>query len=110
MGSPSRCACRWWRLVIVVGIAWALLRVQRYSLDSWLGLAFRFGASPRRGSGGQPPCQVANQPDQAAETLEHGAGWQNLEHIRVRWAEQRSAPAGHGSPTLVLVSNKTERG
>ncbi len=35
-------------LVIVVGIAWALVRVQRYSLDSWLGLAFRFGASPRR--------------------------------------------------------------
>ena len=48
--------------------------------------------------------------DQAAETLEHGAGWQNLEHIRVRWAEQRSVPAGHGSPTLVLVSNQTERG
>jgi hypothetical protein len=35
-------------LVILVGIAWALLRVQRNSLENWLGLAFRFGASPRR--------------------------------------------------------------
>src|SRR5207245_11138716 len=35
-------------LVILVGIAWALLRVQRKPLDSWLGLAFRFRASPRR--------------------------------------------------------------
>jgi len=97
-------------LVIVVGIAWALLRVQRYSLDSWLGLAFRFGASPRRRVWRPTSSQVANQLGEVAETLEHGAGWQNLEHIRVRWAEQPPAPAGHGSPTLVLVSNKTERG
>ena len=47
--------------------------------------------------------QVGNQPDQAAETLEHGAGWQSLEHIRVRWAERRPA-----SPTPLLVSDKSE--
>src|SRR6266700_1163748 len=69
-----------------------MLRVQRYSLDSWLGLTFRFGASPRRRVWRPTSMQVANQPDQVTETLEHGAGWQNLEHIRVRWAEQRSAP------------------
>src|SRR5712691_9547381 len=97
-------------LVVVGGVGWALLRVQRYSLDSWLGLAFRFGASPRRRVWRPTSIQVANQPDQGAETLEQGAGWQNMEHIRVRWAEQRSVPAGHGSPTLVLVSDKPKRG
>ncbi len=90
-------------LVILVGIAWALLRVQRRSLDSWLGLAFRFGASPRRRVWRPTSMQVGNQPDQAAETLEHGAGWQSLEHIRVRWAERRPA-----SPTPLLVSDKSE--
>src|ERR1700716_3546413 len=62
-------------LVIVVGIAWALLRVQRYSLDSWLCLAFRFGASPRRRVWRPTSMQVANQPDWAHRLDDPDCAW-----------------------------------
>src|SRR5207245_1097436 len=35
-------------VVLLVGAVWALLRIQRRTLDSWLDLAVRYGATPRR--------------------------------------------------------------
>src|SRR5437764_7725901 len=35
-------------VVLLVGTGWALVRIQRRSLDAWLGVAFRYGATPRR--------------------------------------------------------------
>src|SRR5438445_11373896 len=55
-------------LVIVVAIAWALLRVQRSSLDSWMGLAFRVGGSPPRRVSRPTSMQGASQPDRGAES------------------------------------------
>ena len=35
-------------VVFVIGAVWALVRIQHRPLDWWLGLAFRYGAMPRR--------------------------------------------------------------
>ena len=35
-------------VVLVAGAIWALVRVHRRPLDAWLGIAFRYGATPRR--------------------------------------------------------------
>src|SRR5712691_7484380 len=35
-------------VVLLVGAIWALVHIQRRSLDGWLELAFRYGATPRR--------------------------------------------------------------
>src|SRR6266498_6136729 len=73
-------------LVLAFGIAWVLLRVQRYPLDSWLAIAFRFGASPRRRVWRATAAALCRNDEQASEVSGEPAGWLELEHIRVRWA------------------------
>src|SRR5919202_3866622 len=35
-------------VVLLVGVSWALVRIQRRPLDGWLGLVSRYGATQRR--------------------------------------------------------------
>ena len=56
-------------VVLLVGAVWALVRIQRRTLDSWLDLAVRYGATPRRRvwrSGGANPVDrdVVRQDDE----------------------------------------------
>lgn len=70
-------------VMLLVGIAWALVRIQRRPLDDWLALAFRYGATPRRRvwrSGGAR--LVSYSPSVAVDRDE---GWYQLERVRVRW-------------------------
>lgn len=75
-------------LVLVIGTAWALMRVQRRPLDWWLGLAFRYGALPRR--------RVWRSSGAALASAEHSglrkerSGWYALQRVRVRWADSRT--------------------
>jgi hypothetical protein len=70
-------------VVLLVGVAWALVRIQGRPLDGWLALAFRYGATPRRRvwrSGGRRlVCYSA--PDE----VDRDQGWYQLERVRVRW-------------------------
>jgi hypothetical protein len=73
--------------VLVIGTAWALVRVQRRPLDWWLGLAFRYGALPRR--------RVWRSRGAVLVGAENGglrdepSGWYALQRVRVRWAGSR---------------------
>ena len=71
--------------LLLVGAAWALLRIQRRPLDWWLELLFRYGARPRR--------QVWRSSRSALGAGEIGVqdqgchGWYELQRVRLRWAE-----------------------
>ena len=83
-------------VVLLVGAAWALVRIQRRTLDSWLDLAVRYGATPRRRvwrSGGANPVErdVVRRDDARR-------GWYELERVRVRWTPENTA-AGLSSPS-----------
>ncbi len=76
-------------VVLLVGAVWALVRIQRRTLDSWLDLAVRYGATPRRRvwrSGGANPVDrdVVRQDDARR-------GWYELERVRVRWTPETAA-------------------
>ena len=83
-------------VVLLVGAVWALVRIQRRTLDSWLDLAVRYGATPRRRvwrSGGANPVD--------RDVLRHEdarRGWYELERVRVRWTPETTA-AGLSSPS-----------
>jgi hypothetical protein len=69
-------------IVLLLGTGWALVRIQRRPLDGWLGLAFLYGATPRRRvwrSGG------ARVSDATPTEVEREGGWYELERVRVRW-------------------------
>lgn len=69
-------------VVLVVGVAWAVVRIQRRPLDGWLALAFRYGATPRRRvwrSGG------GRLVSYSAAEVDRDQGWYQLERVRVRW-------------------------
>jgi hypothetical protein len=72
-------------LVLLVGAAWVLVRIQRRSLDGWLALLFRYGAMPRRRvwRPGGSRCAA----DVAATQVERERGRYQLARVRVRWAE-----------------------
>lgn len=78
--------------LLLIGLAWALVRVQRRPLDSWLELAFRYGVRPKR--------QVWRSRGPSVPTAdigsarERGNGLYELEHVRVRWAEEVSVASG----------------
>jgi hypothetical protein len=78
--------------VLLVGASWALVRIQRRPLDGWLGLVFRYGASPRRRV--WRPGGAVLRSDVAAPDVEPGRGWYELERVRVRWI-QAPSDAGH---------------
>lgn len=70
-------------VLLLVGVAWALVRIQRRPLDDWLALAFRYGATPRRRvwrSGGAR--LVSSLP---SVEVDRDEGWYQLERVRVRW-------------------------
>jgi hypothetical protein len=70
--------------VAVTGAAWALVKIQRRSLDGWLGLAFRYGAMPRRRVWRPGSADLRSRDDRGAEFS--ARGWYELGHVRVRWA------------------------
>jgi hypothetical protein len=76
-------------VVFVIGAVWALVRIQRRPLDGWLGLAFRFGATPRRrvwrSRGADLAVSDEHRPDQTRR------GWYELERVRVRWTSHPAA-------------------
>jgi len=72
-------------VVLVAGILWALVRIQRRPLDGWLTLAFRYGAAPRHRVWRSGSYRQA--PDLADPDAER-SGYE-LNHVRVRWIEQR---------------------
>ena len=81
-------------VVLLVGAVWALVRIQRRTLDSWLDLAVRYGATPRRRvwrSGGAVDRDVVRQDDARR-------GWYELERVRVRWTPETTA-AGLSNPS-----------
>ena len=83
-------------LVVLVGACWVLVRIQRRPLDWWLGLAFRYGAMPRRRvwRPGDGLLRSAELPSE----VDTNRGRYELERVRVRWAE-RSGGAGHTGRT-----------
>ena len=95
-------------VVFVIGAVWALVRIQHRPLDGWLGLAFRYGAMPRRRVWRAGGADLAVGDEAGAEQSRHG--WYELERVRVRWTPPTGAggladrPAGSvvaksGAPT-----------
>ncbi len=76
-------------VVLLVGAVWALVRIQRRTLDSWLDLAVRYGATPRRrvwrSGGANPVDRDGARQDDARR------GWYELERVRVRWTPETTA-------------------
>ncbi len=89
--------------LLVVGAAWALLRIQNQPLDAWLGLAFRYGARPRRRVW-RPSHATSVSGAESADT-EAGQGWHELQHVRVRWAEEPTV-LGSLRPGHLSVANR----
>ena len=71
-------------VVLLVGATWALVRIQRRTLDGWLELAFRYGATPRRRV--WRPGGSSLTADVSPREIEREQGWYRLERVRVRWA------------------------
>ncbi|HEY1296983.1 MAG TPA: hypothetical protein VGJ60_28235 [Chloroflexota bacterium] len=85
-------------VVLVFGAAWTLVRIQKRPLDQWLGLAYRYGATPRR--------RVWRSGDGASEDVEPDQarrGWFELERIRVRW------PSGQGGSSASGAASTSTR-
>jgi len=82
-------------VVLVIGAAWTLVRIQQRPLDQWLGLAFRYGATPRR--------RVWRSGDAALALSENATshrskpGRYELERVRVRWTSGQSGDAASGA-------------
>jgi hypothetical protein len=75
-------------VVLVLGTAGTLVHIQRRPLDHWLGLAYRYGATPRRRVWRSGHRALAASEE--AESDQARRGWFELERIRVRWT------SGHG--------------
>ena len=80
--------------LVIAGGGWALVRIQRRPLEAWLGLAFRYGATPRRRVWRPGSDSGAAQ---APVDEERGRGWCELERVRVRWADPKTR-GGHEVP------------
>jgi hypothetical protein len=83
--------------VFVIGAVWALVRIQHRPLDGWLGLAFRYGATPRRRVWRAGGVDFAAS-DEAGANQTKG-GWYELERVRVRWTSQGAAGGAAGHAT-----------
>jgi hypothetical protein len=82
-------------LVLLVGSAWVLVRIQRRPLDGWLALLFRYGAMPRRRVWRPGGSCLASEV--APTHVERERGRYQLARVRVRWAEP-PGPAHHPQP------------
>ena len=71
-------------VVLLVGAIWALVHIQYRTLDGWLELAFRYGATPRRRVWRPSGANPATGP--SPTEVDHQQGWYQLERVRVRWA------------------------
>jgi len=71
--------------LLLVGAAWALLRIQRRPLDWWLELLFRYGARPRRQVWKSSRTALAAWETAVNEEGSHG--WYELQRVRLRWVE-----------------------
>lgn len=80
-------------VVLLIGAGWALVRIQRRPLEGWAGLAFRYGASPRRRVWRAGSAELPTTDDGAGAAS--GNGWYELERVRVRWT-QPGDPGGQG--------------
>jgi len=70
-------------LVLLLGAGWALVRIQGYSLDEWLGLVFKYGARPKL----RVWRPGRTQGDDAQRVADRMSGsWFDVERVRVRWA------------------------
>jgi hypothetical protein len=91
-------------VVVVIGAAWTLVRIQQRPLDQWLGLAFRYGATPRRRVWRSGDAALALSED--ARSDRPGPGWYELERVRVRWTSGQSGDSASGA----AVPNTYSRG
>ena len=82
-------------VVLVIGAAWTLVRIQQRPLDQWLGLAFRYGATPRRRVWRSGDAALGLSED--ARSDRPGPGWYELERVRVRWTSGRSGDSASGA-------------
>ncbi len=71
-------------VVLLVGATWALVHIQRRTLDGWLELAFRYGATPRRRVWRPGGSSLATGTPSTEVDLQQG--WYQLERVRVRWS------------------------
>jgi hypothetical protein len=69
--------------VLVIGAMWALVRIQHRPLDEWVGLAFRYGATPRRRVWRAGDADLALSLEAGSDQTRRG--WYELERVRVRW-------------------------
>jgi len=78
-------ALRWPAAVAVfaIGALWALVRIQHRPLDEWVGLAFRYGATPRRRVWRAGDADLALSLE--ARSGQTRRSWYELERVRVRW-------------------------
>lgn len=76
-------------VVFVIGAVWALVRIQHRPLDVWLGLAFRYGATPRRRVWRSGGADLAASDEARADQTRRG--WYELERVRVRWTPPTTA-------------------
>src|SRR6266702_2851639 len=92
-------------VVLLVGAVWALVRIQRRTLDSWLDLVVRYGATPRRrvwrSRGANAVDRDVVHQDDARR------GWYELERVRVRWTPE-TTPAGLSSQSHGTGVTKAE--
>ena len=83
-------------LVLLVGAMWALVRIQGRPLDDWIGLAFRYGATPRRRVWRSDSWRVTA--DGARTEVDRDRGWYQLEQVRVRWRRPDRGPESDAEP------------
>jgi len=75
--------------VLVIGALWALVRIQHRPLEEWVGLAFRYGATPRRRVWRAGDADLALSLEAGADQTRRS--WYELERVRVRWNPSESS-------------------
>jgi hypothetical protein len=88
----------------LIGVSWALLRIQRRTLDDWVALAFRYSATPRRRVWQPGASCVAT--DVAGAYAGHERGWYQVDRVRVRWAK---VPRSEAATTIHAVPGSPDR-
>jgi hypothetical protein len=86
-------------VLLVVGTAWALLRIRGHSLEEWVGVTFRYGARPKRRVWRPRVASEAQLEEPGGAGNQTGRGWFEVDRIRLRWAM---------APAVVTVPPKGE--
>jgi hypothetical protein len=81
-------------VVIVAGAAWALVRYRGYSLEAWLGIAFRYGVRPRRRVWRTTETRTTALEDGHQPDTDKNHGWFEVDRIRLRWTSTPQAFVG----------------